>query len=184
MVQTGRGGRSRNRGQPLTQQPSQWGCIVNSFFKQFERQLLFKTQLGRCNLVCALNCVCGMNQRTRAYNLKHAAVPCRIVPCRAVLFRQAKEDSLAALPVCLKSWGPAAVRPHLQPVSGSNSSSRHSLAPMLLLLLAHSVPCCLSCMHAFGGGGQVVWETVGEPCKPFLTAPALPWCAGVADAQI
>jgi hypothetical protein len=50
--------------------------------------------------------------------------------CRAVLYccamlrramlcscRQAKEDSLAALPVCVREWGPAAVKPHLQAVS-------------------------------------------------------------------
>lgn len=42
----------------------------------------------------------------------------RALPCCAVLScRQAKEDSLAALPVCLRQWGPAAVKPHIQAVS-------------------------------------------------------------------
>lgn len=41
------------------------------------------------------------------------------LPACAVLcpIRLAKEDALSALPVCLKSWGPAAVKPHLQAVS-------------------------------------------------------------------
>lgn len=52
------------------------------------------------------------------------AMPCCTKLCCAALCRQAKEDSLVALPVCLKSWGPAAVKPHLQAVSNTKNFIR------------------------------------------------------------
>lgn len=53
----------------------------------------------------------------------HACAVCRVL---CATCRQAKEDSLVALPLCLRSWGPAAVKPHLQAVSTNSLSLRLS----------------------------------------------------------